>query len=460
MISFEPSFEGWREVARGYLSQNVAPQDISWTEPSLFETPHLQVANIDSKTFLVPADFILLAKSVACARDPERWNLLYRILYRLKNHNQNLLKITVDRDVLRANLLMKSVRRDIHKMHAFVRFKHTHAGGEDLYVAWHRPEHLIVKPATPFFVRRFGDKRWSIFTPEASAHWDLQELKFGPGLAQSEFHARDDWDEIWKTYYKSIFNPARIKIKAMKLEMAPKYWSSLPEAETIKDLVREAPQRLESMRSSQNQAAPVEMGLALAELNARARECTSCPLFRTATQTVVGAGPEKAEIMIVGEQPGDSEDLTGVPFSGPSGEVLDRALSIAGISRAEIYITNAVKHFKFTRQGKIRIHQKPSGAEMHACKPWLDAEIARIKPKIIVALGTTAATVVLGRLPKIKDERGRMYHNPKTGGQTMVSWHPAAILRAGNDAEALIRANELAADLKLTREWIEAAHLK
>lgn len=388
-------------------------------------------------------------EKVSYARDENRWNLMYRILFRLVHENPNLLKISVDTDIREAELLEKSVRKDIHKMHAFVRFKKSEIDGEEIYIAWHKPEHLIVRPGTPFFARRFGDKRWSIFTPDESAHWDLKELTFGPGMEQKDFHTTDNWDELWKTYYKSIFNPARIKIKMMKSEMSPKYWASMPETALIADLVREAPKTLQTMAENINTVAIVDTKLSLNELKEKASACTACPLYKKATQTVFGVGPETAKIMIVGEQPGDQEDQTGKPFVGPAGELLAKALMEAGLQKENIYITNAVKHFKWVPQSGMRLHQKPSGPEMHACKPWLEAEIKKIKPEVIIALGATATTAIIGKLPKIKDERGKIMTHLACAPKVVISWHPSAILRSLNDAEQIERNEQLIADLKL-----------
>lgn len=450
---FEPSYEGWRDCARKFIRADVPPGDIDWDEearslPGLFDQAASSVApKISPAEVTVAPEFLKLAESVAYARDPGRWALLYRLLYRLQHENPELLNMAVDPDVHRANALAKSVRRDIHKMHAFVRFKHTKAGDEDVYVAWHRPEHLIVRPATPFFARRFGDRRWSIFTPEGSAHWDLKTLTFGPGMPQSEFLARDDWDEVWKTYYKSIFNPARMKIKAMKAEMAPKYWGGLPEASLIPELVRAAPMRLQAMAKSRSKAADVDPTLPLAKLRKMAKGCTACPLYKLGTQTVFGLGPEDAEIMIVGEQPGNEEDLQGKPFVGPAGKILMQALEQAGIDPERVYFTNAVKHFKWVPRGKRRLHQKPSGAELHACNPWLQAELAQIKPKLLFALGSTAGTAILGRVPKITKERGQVLRDVPAAPAVVLSWHPSAILRTpAEDRDK--RMAELVADLK------------
>lgn len=456
---FEPNFESWRKEARKHLAAGITPDKINWgSEESLFQEFNFDegLAPVILKAeFKVPPEFIHLAKTVSQARDSDRWDLLYRILFRLQFENPLLLNITVDADIRRAELLVKSIRRDIHKMHAFVRFKKeivmTENGEEEYYVAWHKPEHLIVKSGTPFFARRFGDRKWSIYTPDESAHWDLEKLTFGPGIEQREFTTKDDWDEIWKTYYKSIFNPARIKIKMMKSEMPTKYWSSMPETELIKELIREAPQRLQQMALNQNTKALVNMNDSINELRVKAKSCQACPLYQKANHTVFGVGPVNARIMIIGEQPGDQEDLAGVPFIGPAGEILDESIKASGLRREDVYLTNAIKHFKWSphtvNHEKIRLHQKASGAEAHACKPWLEAEIHQIKPDIIIALGATAATAVLGRLPKISEERGKFFTiNAKT--KIVISWHPAAILRAGNESEMQLRHQQLTEDIQ------------
>ena len=455
---FDKTFEGWRLEARKFISQGIYPADIHWNQEmlSLFSMDVAQESPALKKLSLaVPKEFIELAKNVSYARDEDRWDLLYRILYRLTKENPNLLKIAVDSDIRKASLLRKSVGHDIHKMHAFVRFKKSVVDGVEMYLAWHRPEHLIVKPGTPFFARRFGDRPWSIFTPDESAHWDLKTLTFGPGMEQNDFHATDDWDEVWKTYYKSIFNPARIKIKMMKSEMAPKYWSSMPETSLIQDLIREAPKQLQKMAANQNRAAEVAANLTWPQLRSEALKCKACPLHTSATQTVFGTGPENATIMIVGEQPGDQEDIAGAPFIGPAGEVLNEALVKAGIAHENIYLTNAVKHFKWVSRGKLRLHQKPAGSEMHACKPWLEAEIALVKPKVIIALGTTAATAIIGKLPKISEERGQIISNLKIAPAVIISWHPSAILRSTSPDEAQERKDQLAADLQLAKTSLD-----
>jgi uracil-DNA glycosylase len=186
----------------------------------------------------------------------------------------------------------------------------------------------------------------------------------------------------------------------------------------------------------------------LDSLREQASTCRACPLWKDATQTVFGEGPSHARVMLVGEQPGDKEDLAGHPFVGPAGQMLDRALEEAGIDRAKVYVTNAVKHFKFFPRGKFRLHQKPTTPEIRACRPWYERELAAIKPELVVALGATAAQCVFGKTTPINKNRGRLI-DLDDGTRTLVTVHPSYLLRLP-DAEARAREYErFVEDLKI-----------
>jgi DNA polymerase len=172
-------------------------------------------------------------------------------------------------------------------------------------------------------------------------------------------------------------------------------------------------------------------------LREEASGCRACHLWKEATQTVFGEGPQQAQVMLVGEQPGDKEDLAGKPFVGPAGQLLDRALEAAGIARPKVYVTNTVKHFKFVRRGKIRLHQKPNTSEIKACRPWYERELASIKPDLVVAMGATAAQCVFGKITPINKNRGRLIDLDE-GIKALVTVHPSYLLRLP-DAEAKAR---------------------
>jgi uracil-DNA glycosylase family protein len=188
-------------------------------------------------------------------------------------------------------------------------------------------------------------------------------------------------------------------------------------------------------------------GRALERVRRRAKVCRNCDLWRRATHTVFGAGPAPAELMLVGEQPGDQEDLAGEPFVGAAGRVLDEALTRAGIDRAKTYVTNAVKHFKWEPRGKRRIHKKPNQGEIRACHLWLDEELAHVKPKVLVALGATAAGVVAGPSVRVTRDRGKPIDSP-LAPKVFVTVHPSSILRATSSDDRREAMEQFVKDLK------------
>ena len=194
----------------------------------------------------------------------------------------------------------------------------------------------------------------------------------------------------------------------------------------------------------------------LSGLRDAAAGCRACDLYKTGTQTVFGEGGEHASVMFVGEQPGDREDIEGKPFVGPAGRLLDEALAEAGIDRKRVYITNAVKHFKWKPQGKRRLHQKPNAAEISACRPWLDAEIALIKPTILVLLGATAAQALLGRDFRVSLQRGQFIERPGLP-LMMATVHPSSILRAPDDESREIEMQAFVQDLRRLAQRIKGS---
>ena len=464
-LDSETDFDGWRKAARALALNQVPPSEVTWTvrgnEPELFaEILDATAFEATSGTFNVPAKFVELAQAAILHRDSERFALLYRLLWRLRS-DHDLLDVPTDPDVARITAMAKTVHRDEHKMHAFVRFREIGRERETHYVAWFEPEHHIVELAAPFFASRFADMPWSILTPDLCAHWDGHAVSFTPGVAKAEAPTEDRLEETWRRYYASIFNPARLKVKAMQTEMPKKYWRNLPEASMIKSLIAGAERTTGEMianattephkaqkRPEPSMKRPHAMAESIAALREEAAECRVCPLWRNATQTVFGEGPQAAQIMLVGEQPGDKEDLAGKPFVGPAGQMLDRALKEAGIDRTKTYVTNAVKHFKFVPRGKIRLHQKPSTPEITACRQWYERELASIKPALVVAMGATAAQGVLGKITPINKNRGRLI-DLENGIKALVTVHPSYLLRVP-DEDAKVREYErFVDDLKI-----------
>jgi uracil-DNA glycosylase len=468
-LDSETDFDGWRKAARALALNDAKPSDVTWRvandAPELFE-PTAAPLEPQSGTFSVSARFVELAQIAFLNRNPERFALLYRLLWRLRS-NHDLLDIATDPDVAEVAAMAKAVRRDEHKMHAFVRFREVGREQKSHFVAWFEPEHHIVELAAPFFARRFADMPWSILTPDVCAHWDGHAVSITPGVAKSEAPTADRLEETWRSYYASIFNPARLKVQAMQKEMPRKYWRNLPEASLIKPLIEGAgrtasamianaatephkPQkRLEPLKASDKAGEmPRKHDDDIETLRGEAADCRACPLYKNATQTVFGEGPQTARLVLVGEQPGDKEDLAGRPFVGPAGQMLDRALDEAGIDRRTVYVTNAVKHFKFVPRGKIRLHQKPNTPEIRACRQWYERELAAIRPDLVVAMGATAAQSVFGKITPINKNRGRLI-DLDDGTRTLVTVHPSYLLRLP-DAEAKAREYErFVEDLKI-----------
>jgi uracil-DNA glycosylase family protein len=208
-------------------------------------------------------------------------------------------------------------------------------------------------------------------------------------------------------------------------------------------------------KREQTSAAPfVPENPTIPKLRAAAADCKGCHLWKIGTQTVFGEGGPKPRVMLVGEQPGDQEDLQGHPFVGPAGKILDKSLEEAGIDRKQIYVTNAVKHFKWEPRGKRRIHKKPNSMEITACKPWLEAEIEVIRPDVIVCLGATAAQALLGRQFKVTAQRGQWIPSPMAPF-VMATVHPSSLLRAPDDETRRLEMRRFIADLKHVHEALE-----
>ncbi|MEM1316644.1 MAG: UdgX family uracil-DNA binding protein [Pseudomonadota bacterium] len=481
-------FDGWRNGARHALALGLAPENVLFqvegSEADLFGIPSDVATPVTASAKpSVPKAFIDLAKVVVCHSDPERFALLYRMLLRLQKE-RSLMAQSSDADVWRVTRLAKEVRRDAHKMKAFVRFRktgemvHPETGSKrEQFVAWFEPTHHIVRHTSGFFMRRFTAMDWSILTPKGCAHWDGKDLEFSSAVDKSQAPTDDALEDYWRTYYASIFNPARLKTDAMQSEMPKKYWHNLPEASLIPDLVKSAREREATMRDAEptlpnpalmrNRELPVATDgfihalpphgepADLDALNDWLANCRACPLWQPATQSVCGGGAQRASIMMVGEQPGDQEDLQGKAFVGPAGGVLKEMMEEVGIARDDVWLTNAVKHFKFTPRGKRRIHQNPSVGEIDHCSWWLQKELAIVQPRVVVALGASAVRGLTGKTHKLGELRGsavplvsllkkdralppQLVGNPANGAndngvQLVATYHPSYILRVPNE---------------------------
>lgn len=235
------TFEDWRGAARILLTNVVEPENVNWSAAMEQRTLFRARRNFGAvRRLYVPAAFFELAEAASCFDDPSRWSLLYRVVFRLVYENRDLLSIESDADIRRLNLIAKAVRRDVHKFHAFVRFRRVECDAKEIFVAWHEPHHYTVEMATPFFARRFGSMHFSILTPRGCAHWDTRELTFSKGVDRSLAPKADATEDFWLIYYRSIFNPFRLKLNTMKRELPVRHWPTLPEAQLIRELVRDS----------------------------------------------------------------------------------------------------------------------------------------------------------------------------------------------------------------------------
>ena len=449
-VLFDGTFADWKRAARELLAAARLPEDIRWIdrrsgqEELAFEggALTLEATRADSGPYRVPRKFMALADEASRHRSAERWALLYRILWRITHDDPHLLEVAVDDDVSTLHAMAKAVRRDEHKMRAFVRFREVPTQAGPWFVAWFEPQHFIVKANATFFVERFPEMRWSILTPDECVHWDAHHLRFTAGMDRTAAPRHDAMEDLWRTYYASIFNPARLKLSMMQKEMPRKYWHNLPEARLIAPLAAQAMERSGTMierpatqpRRRVVRISPVVPAVdtrsqveSLAGLGVAVEACRDCPIGHRATQAVPGEGPQRAALMLVGEQPGDQEDLRGRPFVGPAGQLLARAMERLALRREDVFLTNAVRHFKFELRGKRRIHKTPAQAEAAACSHWLEEEIALVQPQVIVALGATAARSLLGRPVAVTAERGNLFVRGD-GRRVLVTWHPSALL--------------------------------
>lgn len=454
--------DGFRKAVRRLVHEELAPQHVVFAiedAPDLFGGE----AQGDAPPVSLPRPLAEMIGRVVCHRDPERHALLYQLVWRVLNGERELLDIATDPLVHRLELMARAVRRDLHKMHAFVRFRRIRDAIPERFAAWFEPEHFILEAAAPFFVDRFRSLDWTILTPIGSVRWDGERLAYGPAARREEAPAEDAFEDGWRGYYESVFNPARVNPTAMRAEMPKKYWRNMPEAVAIPGLIQTASQRVERM-IEQEATMPAkrtpERALdamwdqepkTLDELNAIIAKAG--PLVPGATQAVFGEGPAHADIAFVGEQPGDQEDLQGRPFVGPAGKLLTKAMTEAGIDRGHAYLTNAVKHFKFEQRGHRRIHSKPTAGEVKHYRPWLMKELELVRPKLVVALGATALLALAGKATPITRSRGRAKFGTWQG---YVTVHPSYLLRLPDEETKREAYAAFLADLRRIHDLAQA----
>ena len=421
VLSSETDWAGWRAATRALVLAGVEPNAVGWVVGG-------DPASLPEATggFNVSRTLVALASVTIQAREPERFGLLYSLVWRA--HAGEAVPED-DPDLLLARRLALAVRADAHRMRTHVRFMPV--GGR--FLGWYAPAHYVLEANAQLLARRFPDRTWSVVTPDASAHWDGSALRFGAGLPRVEDD--DTLAAWWDAHGDTILTDAEVG-------------TSVPTAEELD----EAPRPL-------NRAAigpivfPLASDRALTAARNDAGRCERCDLCEAATQTVFGEGPTDAPVLFVGEQPGDQEDTIGRPFVGPAGQLLDQALEEAGIDRRGIYITNAVKHFKFTLRGKRRIHVSPSPEEITACGVWLETERTHVRPRLLVLMGGSAARAVLGRPVAVMRERGQAMRLPD-GQMAFVTVHPSYLLRVPEGEAQTREYRAFVRDLAAVRELL------
>lgn len=469
VLEREDDFDGWRNTTRRFLTAGVPPDQIDWRvggEASLggagignlfaSETEPTPFAG-KGRPMPVSRDLLDMLRAAMLHSAPDRFARGYRLMWR-QHHEPSARNDPTDPDRIALLKFANAVRRDIHKMHAFVRFRKVgESGGREQFAAWFEPDHHIARAAAGFFRDRFANMDWLIVTPEVSLRWDGQSLSDGPGGQRGDVPAADAVEAEWRTYYASIFNPARLKVNAMKREMPVRYWRNLPEASLIANMVQDARRRTEQMveRSPPEPdifgSLPVETPAAargfdsLDALYAALRQEDAPPSPGFSDVIVPGEGSAHARLMVVGEQPGDQEDRMGRPFVGPAGNLLNACLDQAGIRRDDIFLTNAVKRFKFTQRGKKRMHQTPSSGDITHYRWWLAEEIRLVAPRIVIALGATALQALTGRKQALGPIRGEV--RAWNDRCLLVTVHPSFLLRLPDEQGRRIEREKFVRDL-------------
>jgi uracil-DNA glycosylase len=429
VLKNETDWSGWREASRALVLAGAEPQSVAWSVGT--ETSPLPEA---SGSFHVPRQLVSLASLAIQARDPKRFGLLYSVVWRIHG-GEKLLEDDTDADLALVRRMALAVRADAHRMRTNMRFLPVPEQDETRFLGWFDPAHFVLPANAQLLARRYPNLLLSIVTPDGAAHWDGSSLLFGSGLRR----VADDEGLLawWDNHRGALLEQATPEV-------------SVPEAETVDEAPR-SPDR----PPLGPVVLPIKADPALLVTAKEASACHRCPLYEPATQTIFGEGPADAAAMFVGEQPGDQEDTIGRPFVGPAGQMMDRAMEEAGIDRRGAYVTNAVKHFKFTQRGKRRIHQTPEVPEIQACNFWLDQERAHVRPRLLVLMGGSAARAVLGRAVTISRERGRPIRMAD-GQAVFVTVHPSYLLRIPDAAAKAREYEAFVRDLKSIRELIEA----
>lgn len=418
LLAHQVDLATWRRATRYHVFAGTRPEDITWlvqpsealfhpssTDPqTLFSTPD------EGKGELLRLPRRLVERLVLAiqAHEPERFSLLYRLVFRVVHEQLDIRAAVGDPDVEQLDALAEVVTEETHRFRTdfAATFRHGRRG------AWAcEPAHYIIEANAAYCLERVAEP-WAVQAGYRRMQWDGRIIQFGPGSEEGQ-NAPLSWQRdgagVWQGYPKTVLPP------------------------TADDVAKTR---------------------TLDQLGSEAMDCRACALWEPATRTVFGEGPVTARVMLVGEQPGDQEDLAGHPFVGPAGQVLDRALREAEIERPDVYVTNAVKHFRFVWRNTRRLHQKPDQEAVDACRIWLNAERRLIQPILVVMMGVTAAQSLLKRPVTISRERSRIFPL-EDGSHGLVTVHPSYLLRLPNEADKQREYQRFLEDLRQVKRFME-----
>ncbi|PRX33265.1 DNA polymerase [Paraburkholderia sp. BL18I3N2] len=514
-ISIEPSFAAWRHAARELLRQGVEPERIEWVECDSCDSASSDSGNASAQpgsatapaapTPAIPRELLAWLKTAACYYAPDRWSLLYRILWRWTHGERHVLD-PQDADGALLDQRIQSVEHETSDLVALTLFRRRDPSmGPPEFVGWYEPHHDLLAQAAERFAERMGDSTWMLATPQGAVFWNGMLLQISrpateenghvthalpagelnepatpslppgqrngpttPALPSSqrngpttptlppsqrngpttpalppsqrkesttptlpsaamagEATTSEPTEALWLAYYASVFNgaPAPVPLR---------YWKSPPAGPPLPAQLARERSRLGAQSGTVTVPAmpPLEysaMTPPLREPTGPLPTCRRCALWRNAKQAVAGAGPARAALMVVGEQPGEHENQHGVPFVGPAGQLLDTVLARAGLERSALYLTYAVKHYKWETLEQQRVHRTPARREVEACQYWLDHELAQVAPRVVVTLGATALKALTGAHVNLSEYLGQTIDH---GGRLIVpTWHPSYALK-------------------------------
>ena len=483
-ISIEPSFAAWRRAARELLRQGVEPGLIEWLEvegaaaggggsealrderfpavaaagatsaataadtPSKASTnsPSASDTSLAAPTLTAPAiprDLLARLKTAACFRAPDRWALLYRILWRWTHGERHVLDLA-DADGAQLAQRIQSVEGETEALVVFTLFRRRDPSmGLPEFVGWYEPHHDLLERAAARFARRMGDSTWMLATPQGAAFWNGMLLRIGrpateeseqaahalpPDVMAGEATTSEPTETLWLAYYARVFNAGTAPVPL-------RYWRTPPAGPPLPARLARERSRLgaQSAAVAVPEMPPVEYSALtppLREPTGPLAACRRCALWRNAQQAVAGAGPAHATIMAVGEQPGEHENQHGEPFTGPAGQLLDTVLARAGLERTALYLTYAVKHYKWEVLDQQRVHRTPARREVEACQYWLEQELTQIAPRVVVTLGATALKALTGAHVSLSEYLGQTIAH--RGRLIVPTWHPSYALRTAD----------------------------